>query len=907
MADDRRRAQNWRTTGGRTAGGTGGPRAEPGKKRPGGRKRFLILAAILALAGVIAGLIAFLGPPPKPIFLGVAVTEYTHPSYPPNAWAQQDSEALRQLFPNDSEQAFEVQEKHLLLQKFQQFAARTTKSPDDGRPMIVHLSALGVSRGGKAYLLPGNAEPSVSSSWLALEEILGALSDGKSPCILLLDLARPLADARLGVLSDDVAATVHEELTRAESNGKLPFLVLTACAAGQFSQTSPELRRSIFGYFIEQGLHGRADGWGGGARDDRVSARELAAYTIAQVAHWAANHRLPPQTPTLYGKGDDFVMYSPKQKPSLELPGPEEPRKYPEWLEKGWAERDNWVKDESYRLAPRTFRQLEAATLRAEQRWLAGVDEDVVRDRYEREKTTLIDRHNAFLPSSQSPRSLAEATLKLKPESIRGVADGVRPLIARLQSKTPLNPAELPMVLADGLKGVLKPPPEPTPVAELGLAGLNGLTDLNDPTQEQLKAFDEYFTKFMPEPRPAELLLVKFLVEHNPRQLQRWLDQPLPTAKRLILQSGTAAERAAVISPRTFPWVSADLNAANELRRRGLLQLATGESTERADGVRNLEAALAKYRNVEESASTLDKALTRVDDALILLPAVAPALANRPADSADERLWNATHAPALKLQPLLKLPEKPGLPALADISTASDTLSFQLSELRGKFQTAQAERLASRGNIAEIRLAIQSPTWESAIRTKLYNAARDQSVALIPDALTKASKLQPGAPLPNLSPTPTASPAWRARLAIDLLKMDGATDTKSLEALLDQAKTQPSHEVWEKLGVEIRKAWATELSDRFMAVPVPTSAQRQMGFVVHPFDVGSVPTPPENFQREPAALIRRDETSAFWNWLAERRYLADGAALRAFDARAELIEYGKKLDDVGRELNGRKP
>src|SRR5262249_6796317 len=179
----------------------------------------------------------------------VAVTEYTNPNYPPNPWAQQDSDALRGLFGSDSEQAFGGQEKHLLLQKLDDLAQRTAKSPDSGRPVVIHLTSLGVAYGGKVHLLPGSADPATPSSWLPLDSVLTALGRGNSPRLLLLDVGRPAADARLGILNDDVSTALDAELTAADSAGKLPFFVLTSCGPGQFSQTSPELRRSVFGYF----------------------------------------------------------------------------------------------------------------------------------------------------------------------------------------------------------------------------------------------------------------------------------------------------------------------------------------------------------------------------------------------------------------------------------------------------------------------------------------------------------------------------------------------------------------------------------------------------------------------------------------------------------------------------------
>ena len=49
------------------------------------------------------------------------------------------------------------------------------------------------------------------------------------------------------------------------------------------------------------GLAGKADGWGGGARDNRVSTRELAAFVTANVDRWAGHNRAVRQTPVLLG------------------------------------------------------------------------------------------------------------------------------------------------------------------------------------------------------------------------------------------------------------------------------------------------------------------------------------------------------------------------------------------------------------------------------------------------------------------------------------------------------------------------------------------------------------------------------------------------------------------------------
>src|SRR5262249_528910 len=143
----------------------------------------------------VAGLIVYLRPAARPIELGVAVTQYADRSYPPNAFAQQDSEAIRARFEGDSAQPYQAQENQGWLDQMVALAERTGQAGDKGRPVVIHLSAHAVSRGGKVYLLPGRAEPDNPTTWLALDEILAALARGKSPRLLLLDLARPVADA----------------------------------------------------------------------------------------------------------------------------------------------------------------------------------------------------------------------------------------------------------------------------------------------------------------------------------------------------------------------------------------------------------------------------------------------------------------------------------------------------------------------------------------------------------------------------------------------------------------------------------------------------------------------------------------------------------------------------------------
>src|SRR5260221_4320840 len=178
MADNRR-TPNWRGSAPKSGPGPakrGAEKTSPGPKKPaGGKQKFLLLAGILGVAGVIVGLITLIRPTPKPLFLGIAVTEYSNPNWPPNLWGQQDSKALQGLPWDEAVQAFQAQERQKLVQELKQLAERTGQSADKGRPIVVHLTALAVARGGKVHLLPGNAQPDDEASWLPLSDVLDEL------------------------------------------------------------------------------------------------------------------------------------------------------------------------------------------------------------------------------------------------------------------------------------------------------------------------------------------------------------------------------------------------------------------------------------------------------------------------------------------------------------------------------------------------------------------------------------------------------------------------------------------------------------------------------------------------------------------------------------------------------------
>src|SRR5262249_34826942 len=125
--------------------------------------------------------------------------------------------------------------------------------------VVLFVSALAVGGdNGAVYLLPTNADLDRPQSWLSLGEVLQSVQACKAKHkLLVLDIMRPFVAPRSGLFAADVPARTQALITKAtDDDDKL--LVLSACAPGQAALQSEELGRSVFGYYLEQGLRGAA-------------------------------------------------------------------------------------------------------------------------------------------------------------------------------------------------------------------------------------------------------------------------------------------------------------------------------------------------------------------------------------------------------------------------------------------------------------------------------------------------------------------------------------------------------------------------------------------------------------------------------------------------------------------------
>jgi hypothetical protein len=243
------------------------------------------------------------------------------------------------------------------------------------RPVIVHLAVAALRGGeGEVYLLASDSSPQEVRTWLRLRDVLARLKACPArQKLLILDLM-PASIDRLGWPRDDVPAAIARELIQLPDADRW---VLCSHAAGQTPQWCPEEGQSIFSYYCRQALHNQSYGMAT-ASPGRFTASELAAFVEARVERWSRRQRGEAQTPTLLGNGPTTPIAF-ADAPALPRPPSQA---YPDWLLDGWKARDAGYQAGLHRLAPRLFRQSQAALHAAEVLWLAGASDAQVRKRW---------------------------------------------------------------------------------------------------------------------------------------------------------------------------------------------------------------------------------------------------------------------------------------------------------------------------------------------------------------------------------------------------------------------------------------------------------------------------------------------------------------------------------------------
>ncbi len=266
-------------------------------------RKFRVAGWFIA-AGVLLLLLGWylLYSPAQTAFFTIAGTEHRRP-IPPNAWALEDTLALRDLSAKtlqvaDLSEDWRSQEQGLkrLDQELATFVRRHNRAP----AIVLYVSLPGAVDGqGRPCLLTPDAAPHDSSTWLPLARVFDALRSAGVPArvhkLLVLDSVREIADWNLAQACNSFV----DSLPAAVAEASIPNLaILTSSGPGQAAAATPALGGSVFGHYLRLGLAGAADSPGfGGNGNRRVSLVELTQYLQGHVHGWTAHHLGRAQTP----------------------------------------------------------------------------------------------------------------------------------------------------------------------------------------------------------------------------------------------------------------------------------------------------------------------------------------------------------------------------------------------------------------------------------------------------------------------------------------------------------------------------------------------------------------------------------------------------------------------------------
>lgn len=867
------------------------------------RKVFLWLLGFLLICAASISVLTWLRPYPKPYFAPIWISETQNRPFDTTPYSKQDHAAL---IAGDYFAKGRIQLK-----------AISASLPSDTIVIYIASHAL-CDKKGRVLLLPMDADPITPQAFRPLETVLKTLA--ASPAqkkLLILDIAWPVEDPYWGRLDVGAAARIPDELAAVPDPARL---VLCSCSPGQVPLAAPELRRSVFGYFLEEGLRGWADvDESNPERQGLVMVKQLANYVQARVKHWTRLHGDPPQTPILYGEAADFPLVALAKGKPITHQERADAEKYPDWLTGAWKARDQWRAEERHRLAPWLFRQVEDAVLHADRNWQYGADGVVLKKQWQSELERLDKYYQRIsVPAKPETLSVAASFTAGKPPAPVWVA-ATRDLFKKVRATRAAA-----VKVEEGEKAVEKL------VEEFILAGKQ------IPDADWTAAVMETLV-VDPFPRREAILLaerllalrqegMKYAEAEGVRRLARLaetFDEPgWPVAlvrKAILLMHG--GEKAAG-RVQSFPWFARVLEQAAQKRfdaetllfARGYVRLGAVEMP-LTEALREYEAVLAKQDIMED-------ALRQMHDALAQMPGYAACLDFFP--TADP-IWQDAVRAAQALQGLLKPPTgMAGLapaqlnPLIEDVRIKAESLRGTMRQLKQMHAADVVDDLLARSKapdadvqtyhalMAQWSVPFQPPET----RVKIWNTlnalgGKLAEIILEDDTVHATSAQAPDDDARDLQDARTIA-TRRAARSLALLRLAGL-DGVHLDKLEQDweafARARPAAAgdapVEERdghvLAQGLRQAWAQALPQQTMAQADVRLYERVSRVAPEWIRLGAK----EELLAKAAALIEQESERALWAWLADRyRYASQEPEASPFLRRAAFAVRTFAPDDV---------
>ena len=871
MPPSRRPQDAWKA--GPKANGQPTP-ASPGRpaaRKTGGTWRWVWAALILsAILGTIAGLFVYLRPDPAPVLLAIPVTQYAHPDWPANPWAEADARGLREHFGDDSAQAFQAQEKARVLHEL-------STAADGSRgvriPRVVYLSALGVAAEGKVFLLPGDAKPDDPATWLPLDDLLAPLRRTAAPRLLILDV-RSVASPRSVLPAEDVNEALGAALKKLADAGDLPFRVLSANTPCTGPVVVRPLKRTAFGLAVAQAIGGAADGWEADrVKDSRVSVEEFVAYVreTTYAASVAFGHT-PAQLPTVHGKGPNFILAQIPPGGAAPLPTLPDPEPQPDWLQPAWTDRDKMLKDGLHRRSPRLTHQFTLAAARAEHRWLGGLDPKAVGDRFLPVATDLRETAKGERPPAALVKSVARARLNPATD-VRAAEAALRPVFERLRE--PVGPKKDEMLPAL-MQAAWAKPADPPPFDATAAAIFDYAASLDDPTFDQMRQLAALAGGFRPRPRHPEVLAVELVAGVPPELAKRW-----PAgAIRAFLTTAKVSEDAAMFDGRCLPWVRDKLAEADAARWKALRTLFDPETPDRdlRTAVGELERVRQEYAAVRDAAAALVVAFAEYEETRAVLVDLAVAFPHELAGVAEAvaAAWAGRVEDVRRLRVLLR---PPATVPLAELTQTLNRITNGAKPARERLKGLI--RVPDPATPQQLEAALRWPRWTQPERAgylaRLDAAGRDATARLLAKWPTQPAGSEPAAP-PKCSPQIAADSARDLKVMAELLRIE------DLLAKVPDPGPSPSAKDAAEFARRLREVWRGTLPEQYRTA----DAERQaaLGWLVDPDDVAAYPRPNTGGPPNPELPRQRDAEKKYHAWLGTARYPGEAATVKALENKA---------------------
>jgi hypothetical protein len=242
----------------------------------------VILLAVLAVLLILP----FLNPNVHLVCLPVT---YRDLSVPPIAYAQDDIAAFLpledRLYSDDDHPVPDIWTNLKNSVAMKGLGGELSGLVRKSEVLIFYLNAHGVSDDGAAYLLCSDFDSTKRNvGRYELAELLAQLKDcpGKLKLVVL-DSGRIAGDARLGMTFNEFPLLLEQAVKECDDYN---LWVLSANSALETSHIWPTEKRSVFGYYVAEGLKGDADADG----NKKIDLDELFSFVSANVSGWVSKY-----------------------------------------------------------------------------------------------------------------------------------------------------------------------------------------------------------------------------------------------------------------------------------------------------------------------------------------------------------------------------------------------------------------------------------------------------------------------------------------------------------------------------------------------------------------------------------------------------------------------------------------